>query len=779
MDTGSITDGIQEENRKLNVELRILKRELIQRDRTISALENNFIVKTNMFNGLVKENEKHHIFLTHLMKNSVDYLILVDSQLNIAYCSDSFSQKVCGEQIENIKNKSILDIYNTFTNGDDYYTLASMLALAIGKDGTSRHDIVLNSPNNNKPRIYRITNTPMLDKNVDGIIINWHDITDIKEAQNRAEEASRSKSKFLATMSHEIRTPMNAIIGITQIQLQKKDLPEEYSSALKIIHDSGSNLLKIINDILDLSKIETGKFQLDLHDYDIPSLINDTVQINTVRIGSKPIEFILDIDKNLPQKLHGDEFRIKQILNNLLSNAIKYTEKGYVKLSVSHLARGDSVILRFAVADTGQGIKQSNINELFTEYTQFNTEANRKIEGTGLGLAITKKLVSLMNGTIDVESEFGKGSIFTVTIKQKIVNAEKLGAELSQQLQNFRFVGEKQHSKTNISIEPMPYGKVLVVDDVESNLSVAEGLMLPYGLQIETVDSGYAAIDKVKDGETYDVIFMDHMMPGMDGIETTKKLREMGYNSSIVALTANVLMGSDEVFLKSGFDGFVSKPIDLRHLNAILNKFVRDKHLEEAKKYKATEKTIQTNEISPKLFEVFCRDAEKAAATLRKIFTENQLQCQSGIKSFTTTVHGMKSALANIGEKEKSALALELELASRNDNIEFVIANIESFIEMLETMIKDLTDKGLALQKTVQADTDITEDTVFLKEQLLIIKTACENYDDTQAYITLDLLKKKSWKTETSVSLERLRDILFLDSDFEEAASLVNTLLEK
>ncbi|MDR3013765.1 MAG: hypothetical protein LBU70_11280, partial [Chitinispirillales bacterium] len=242
-----------------------------------------------------------------------------------------------------------------------------------------------------------------------------------------ADAKDRSKSTFLATMSHEIRTPMNAIIGIVQIQLQHGNLPKEYEEGLSRIYSSASSLLGIINDILDLSKIETGKLELNLAEYDVASLINDVVQMNIVRIGSKEIDFTVDADSGLPLKLYGDELRIKQILSNLLSNAIKYTDKGFVKLSISSLAQGEDVWLRFSIEDTGQGLKPSDRAKLFSEYQRFNVAANRTTEGTGLGLSIAKSLVDMMNGKIEVESEYGKGSVFTIEIVQKSVPCGNIG----------------------------------------------------------------------------------------------------------------------------------------------------------------------------------------------------------------------------------------------------------------------------------------------------------------------------------------------------------------
>jgi signal transduction histidine kinase/CheY-like chemotaxis protein len=400
----------------------------------------------------------------------------------------------------------------------------------------------------------------------------------LRKTMESLEKASKAKSEFLATMSHEIRTPMNAILGITQIQIQKGDLPNEYAEALDKIYSSGNSLLGIINDILDMSKIESGKLELNPAEYDMPSLINDAVQLNIGRVGSKPVELMLDIDETLPARLCGDALRLKQILNNLLSNAIKYTDKGYVKLRIIHLKTEDkAVTLRIVVEDSGQGMKEEDRKRLFSEYLRFNIEANRRTEGTGLGLKITKNLVEMMNGTINIESEYGKGSIFTLTVRQEAVPCEAIGAELAERLSNFTFSSGKQLDKLQIIRSLMPYGSVLIVDDVETNLYVAEGLLSAYKLNVETLNSGFAAIDKVKTGKAYDVIFMDHMMPSMDGIETTKKLREAGYEGVIVALTANALVGNDAMFKQNGFDDFISKPIDIRQLNACLNKYVRDR----------------------------------------------------------------------------------------------------------------------------------------------------------------------------------------------------------
>jgi len=616
-------------------------------------------------------------------------------------------------------------------------------------------------------------------------------------ARNEAEIANRSKSNFLAAISHEIRTPMNAIIGIAQIQLQRENLPDEYATALRRIYGSANNQLGIVNDLLDMSKIDTGKMELNPVEYDTPSLISDTVQFNIVRIGSKQIEFTVDVDEKLPSRLYGDELRIKQILNNLLSNAIKYTDKGRVKLSVGYLAESGGVTLRFVVEDTGQGMRPEDKERLFSEYQRFNAETNRAIEGTGLGLNITKKLVEMMDGAIGVESEYGKGSVFTVTVRQKAVESPAIGAEVAGQLRKFSFAGDRRVASLRLDRERMPYGSVLVVDDVATNLYVADGLLSLYQLKIETAESGFETVERVESGAVYDIIFMDHMMPGMDGIETTRKLRGLGYKGAIVALTANALVGNDEMFLQKGFDGFISKPINVRQLDEVLKKFVRDRHPEEAKKYSmetadqgdrrqgidqrdgankgrqaaaAVKRSPINVATNPRLLKFFCQDAEKAIATLRETVKNGDA------KLFTITAHAMKSALANVGENDASRVAAALESVGRNGDIGCVSANADEFIRTLESLINKFN--GVINANSVNPDTPtVAEDANYLREQLHIIKSACENYDDDAVYAALDRLKEKRWKLSTTESLEKIREALYVSSDFERAAKLSEALM--
>jgi signal transduction histidine kinase/diacylglycerol kinase family enzyme/DNA-binding NarL/FixJ family response regulator len=400
---------------------------------------------------------------------------------------------------------------------------------------------------------------------------------DLEEQTEIAINASKTKSRFLATMSHEIRTPMNAIIGISEILKARSDLQAEVRSGIDKIHHSGKNLLGIINDILDLSKAETGKLEIVPTEFSLPSLINDTVQLNIVRIGSKPIKFTMSLSDNLPEKLIGDELRIKQILNNILSNAFKYTDKGSVRFDISGEKSEAGFMVVFTVSDTGQGMHEEELQTLFDEYSRFNKIANRKTEGAGLGMNITGQLISLMGGTIGVKSKFGEGSVFSVSLPLEVLPETRVISEnIINRLQSFTFgETEKVGERRKEIREYFPDKSVLVVDDVETNLYVAEGLLKPYGLGIETAMSGFEAIDIISFGKTFDIIFMDHMMPEMDGIETVEKIRKMGYTLPIVALTANAIVGNEAIFKESGFDDFLSKPIDVRDLNRILVRFLR------------------------------------------------------------------------------------------------------------------------------------------------------------------------------------------------------------
>ena len=406
------------------------------------------------------------------------------------------------------------------------------------------------------------------------VITYGTDITDLKQVQlslEDAEENSRKKDRFIARISHEIRTPISAILGISEIELQQLDLHYRIEESFSKINDSAYTLLGIVNDILDLSKIEAGKLDVVPANYDVTTLVSDVNQLHMLYQGNKTIGIQLYVDKSLPTELIGDQLRIKQVLNNLLSNALKYTMEGTVTILMEY----DYNMLTLTIKDTGLGMTDEQLKLIYNEYVRLHEDTSTA-SGTGLGMSIVYNLIKLMDGRIDIQSKLGQGTTVSVQLPQPKGSDKLISMETIHKLERLELDHDKNDKKFSFTPKPMPHATVLIVDDIEANLYVARGLMSFYQLNIETANSGQEAIDKINSGKTYDLIFMDQTMPDLDGTQTVQILRENGYNKPIVVLTANAIIGHSERFLKSGFDGFISKPINTNHLNSILVKFIPD-----------------------------------------------------------------------------------------------------------------------------------------------------------------------------------------------------------
>lgn len=387
-------------------------------------------------------------------------------------------------------------------------------------------------------------------------------IEQLNIARDTAEKANAAKTDFLSNMSHEIRTPLNAIVGFSNLLLDDESVPEKAKDEVRDIVMASDNLLEIVNGILDISKIEAGKLEIVDTEYSVKKVIDELVALSKGRLGDKPIEFKTNIDQSIPPVLYGDAGRIKQICVNILTNAIKYTKEGWIEFKVSSVVKDNICRLIISVEDTGIGIKEKNIDKLFNKFERLDLEDNVTIEGTGLGLAITKKLVDLMHGKIVVQSVFGKGSKFTVSIDQRIVENPTIKVDAEKITNKEIIVNNK---------------KVLLVDDNKINLKVAERLLESYGIKTESVESGFACLDKIKAGEKYDLIMLDDMMPKMSGVETLKKLKEIkGFDTKVIALTANALTGMREKYLNDGFNDYLAKPINKEELNKIINKYLNN-----------------------------------------------------------------------------------------------------------------------------------------------------------------------------------------------------------
>lgn len=386
-------------------------------------------------------------------------------------------------------------------------------------------------------------------------------INELNIAKDQADKANMAKTEFLSNMSHEIRTPLNAIMGYGTILMEHKNLSDEVKEDINNIMNASDNLLEIVNGILDISKIEANKLEIINTEYEPKTVFNDLVKMSEVKLKAmnKPIKFKCFFDETIPPVLYGDQGRVKQIILNLLTNAIKYTKEGWIEFKVSCVNKANVTRLIISVEDTGIGIKEDKINKLFDKFDRLEVEKSTTVEGTGLGLAITKKLVELMNGKIVVQSKFGEGSKFSVSLDQRIVKDKK---ELEKtgviELDNIEFSGKK----------------ILVVDDNIVNLKVAGRLLEKYKISITESSSGKDALEKISK-EKYDLILLDDMMPGMSGTETLNEMKkDEKFNTPVIALTANAINGMKEKYLKAGFDDYIPKPIDRIELENKLKKYL-------------------------------------------------------------------------------------------------------------------------------------------------------------------------------------------------------------
>jgi signal transduction histidine kinase/FixJ family two-component response regulator len=564
------------------------------------------------------------------------------------------------------------------------------------------------------------------------------------KSKEEADRANRGKSDFLSNMSHEIRTPINAVLGMNEMILRESlnannRLPEDSETVKQLFADickysgniesAGNNLLYLINDILDFSKIESGKMQLVETDYKFSSVLNDVSNMIFFKAKDKGLEFDVDVDSDIPDDLHGDEIRVRQIIINLLNNAVKYTKEGYVHLKVSgqkvsESSSKEAIVLIISVSDTGIGIKEEDIQKLFTKFERVDLEQNSTVEGTGLGLAITKNLLEMMGGKISVESVYNEGSTFTVHLPQIVVSDEPVGdfrKKFDESLQNMDEYVESFHA---------PDAHILIVDDTKMNLVVVEGLLNHTGLKIDIATSGEESIRMAKDNK-YDIILMDQRMPGMNGTEAMQHIREQkGLNTDtpFICLTADAISGAKERYMKAGFVDYITKPIDYKALEKTLITYLpKDKvEINCSKKETAVSDNVKTkNTELPKEYDMlidagisaetgmrYCSNNWEFYVSVIRDYVAGYSQRYENLKryydlkdwdNYETTVHALKSTSKTIGANELSEKAAGLEKAAGELNTSYLTDKHEDMMKEYEELISSI--------KTVFPDfDDVTEE---------------------------------------------------------------------
>ncbi|MDR2529850.1 MAG: response regulator [Synergistaceae bacterium] len=739
------------------------------------------------------ERLKMEKYMKLQLEHSRNVILFLDAYNRIVYCTNILLQILRVKDFEEINGRAATDICAYF--GDEHLTERMTEALQTLRETrrvlvADEQIYVLHRNGKRERRFLNLMFTPLLDENEEygGAIVLCHDITDM-QARILAEDANAAKDQFIANVSHELRTPLNAVLGLAELEL-RKDLPGETVGNLEKIYAAGQTLHSLINDVLDVSKIGSGQFTLIEEEYGFTEMISEALSINVVRLMSKPVTFSVNVDESIPSRLRGDEMRVKQILNNLLTNAFKFTEAGEVRLSVSCEIHGNDAWFTYAVSDTGIGIREEHVKKLFKNYSQLDSLTSRKIEGTGLGLSICRSLTEMMSGSIGVESDFGKGSCFTVRLLQKVVDKTPIGAEAVHDLKRFRLM-KNLRGEMSVPRVTMPNGRVLVVDDVVTNQDVAKGLLTRYELTVHCVSSGRQAVELVREAEKkYDLIFMDHMMPEMDGLEAVKIIRSeigTGYAKKvpIVMLTANVVTGRREMFLHQGADDFLAKPINVFQLETILKTWMpKGKQVEVSPDFKGLGEVEEGENLSipgvnvrqglintggstqhyKDTLSIFCRDADEKAVQVRESVEAEDW----GL--YTVLVHGLKGASRSLGALAFADLAERMETAGKNRDAVLIGERTEELLSDLAELCRDVR---ASLKKAEEQSCRHTDLSALRIEELktALLKTDIEKVNKLlEGYLNMPLDEK----TRNIVSKIEQNILLY---EYDEAVKAIDALM--
>lgn len=731
----------------------------------------------------------------NVIDNMKEAFIVVDNDLNLLDCNNA-AKKLFPElrKMKNVGNISNISLLNDIFS-DDTFTEFELSGRYYEK---------------------HITNIDSADLSVKGYCAIVIDVTQTRQyvdelisANEEAVTANETKSRYLANVSHEIRTPMNAIVGFSELILHQNP-PEQVYEYAKDINDAAHSLLSVINDILDLSKIEAGKLKLHTSNYTTMELLGNVISIIKLQASNKKLDFKLNINPNLPKELYGDIVHLRQILINILANAVKYTDAGCVSLEVTFATSqnySETINLVIRIKDTGIGISPENIPTLFDEFTRIEiSETSKDIkEGSGLGLAICKNLVTMMDGSIEVESTLGEGSTFTVTVPQKVISMDAIDAEgltllTSNKMDNSPIDTDTKTSNIRQSFWA-PNVSVLVVDDSNVNLKLITSILEEYQIKADTTDSGRNAVDMVGT-KNYHIIFMDHMMPEFDGIMATKAIRTNGHSElPIVALTANAVIGVKEMFLANGFTDFLPKPVNIVELENILLRHLPEdlinyyeKEQDEFMVNKEHLALIGLN-IPGKSINVVdgYNNCMKNKDTYLSVLDTFYRTCKSFKEDALINIreknydksllftHTLKNAAFTIGANKLSQLAKESENILKNKNYALFESKTGKLMEFYEELIHDL-DEFYNTIKNEEHSKAYNKPPIAHKkfsEKLTQLRNQLEMMDSVQAIDTITYLTSHSYKDKTiTATLSACKNDI-ADFEYDRALDKINDILNR